>query len=256
MAFLDDIDRKLTLWGHGAIKKTKEVTDIAKLTGMIKSLENQKQEYFAELGKIFYEYQKTTPVNDREVMAILSKIQELSNQIHQYQEELQRRRGTVVCPNCNAEIPKDSLFCNVCGAKVNGNYSDAVPTGKSCYRCSEPVKDGQEYCTNCGARLTGTEQGVYYDDEQEHYSGSPYKKSSEAYEMKNMRKRTDTEEIVCPNCGATLDENEKFCVYCGTPLDYASVQTDEKRVQKMCPICGAELEEGQRFCTECGNQIS
>lgn len=221
MAFLDDIDRKLTSWGHGAIKKTKEVTDIAKLTGTIKSLENQKQECFAELGKFFYEYQKKNPVNDREVTAILSKIQELSNQIHQYQEELQRKRGTIFCPNCKAEISKDSLFCSVCGAKVSENYSDRGPTGKKCYRCGEPVREGQEYCTNCGARL----------DEQ------------------------NTEERLCPNCGAVLGEDEKFCLYCGRPLEPTSGQTGEKRIHRVCPTCGAELEEGQRFCTECGTQI-
>ena len=255
MAFLDDIDRKLTLWRHGAIKKTKEVTDIAKLTGTIKSLENQKQECFAELGKFFYEYQKTNPINDREVMAILSKIQELSNQIYQYQEELQRRRGTVFCPNCNAEISKDSLFCSVCGAKVNENHSDRMPTGKRCHRCGESVREGQEYCTNCGARLAEPEQGVYYNAEREQSSESPYEKSSEDYGVEK-RVEQSTEERLCPNCGAALGEDEKFCVYCGTLLERTSGQTDEKRMQRQCPTCGAELEEGQRFCTECGTQIS
>lgn len=260
MAFLDDIDRKLTLWGHGAIKKTKEVTDIAKLTGTIKSLENQKQECFAELGKFFYEYQKTNPVNDKEVTEILSKIQELSNQIYQYQEELKRRRGTVVCPNCNAEISRDSLFCSVCGAKVNENHSDRVPTGKKCYRCGEPVREGQEFCTNCGAKVGGLlpampQEKVYYDAERKKFSENSDEKLSKYCRMENGEEQSIGEGRMCPNCGAALSADEKFCVYCGMPLEHTPEQTGEKGIHRMCPACGAELEEGQRFCTECGTQI-
>ena len=43
MAFLDDIDKKLTNLGQGAIQKTKEVTDSAKLSSSIKNLEGQKR---------------------------------------------------------------------------------------------------------------------------------------------------------------------------------------------------------------------
>lgn len=260
MAFLDDIDRKLTLWGHGAIKKTKEVTDIAKITGTIKSLENQKQECFTELGKFFYEYQKTNPVKDTKVMTILSKIQELSDQIGQYQEELQRKRGTIFCPNCNAEISKDSLFCSVCGAKVNGNYSVRERTGTKCYRCGGPVREGQEFCTNCGAKVGGLlparpQESVYYDAERKPSSKDPDEKLSEYYGMENGFEQNMEEGRTCPNCGAVLSTDEKFCVYCGTPLEHTPEQTDEKGMHRVCPACGAKLEEEQKFCTECGTQI-
>ncbi|MBN1994665.1 MAG: zinc ribbon domain-containing protein [Anaerolineae bacterium] len=46
----------------------------------------------------------------------------------------------------------------------------------------------------------------------------------------------------CPNCGATLKPNAKFCSECGAPI----------KTQKFCSQCGAELESGAKFCPECG----
>jgi len=50
----------------------------------------------------------------------------------------------------------------------------------------------------------------------------------------------------CPNCGAQLEENIKFCTECGTKM--------EPEILK-CPNCSAELPEGIKFCTECGTNI-
>ena len=54
MAFLDDIDKKLTNLGQGAIQKTREMTDSAKLSGALKNLEGQKKDVLADLGAISY----------------------------------------------------------------------------------------------------------------------------------------------------------------------------------------------------------
>ncbi|MBN1219503.1 MAG: zinc ribbon domain-containing protein [Anaerolineae bacterium] len=46
----------------------------------------------------------------------------------------------------------------------------------------------------------------------------------------------------CPNCGASLKPNAKFCGECGTAI----------KTQKFCVECGAELEGTVKFCPECG----
>ena len=53
MAFLDDIDKKLTMLGQGAIQKTREVSDTARISASIRNLENQKKDYLVNLGLIF-----------------------------------------------------------------------------------------------------------------------------------------------------------------------------------------------------------
>jgi uncharacterized OB-fold protein len=48
----------------------------------------------------------------------------------------------------------------------------------------------------------------------------------------------------CPNCGAALAPNAKFCAECGTPI----------KATKFCSNCGAELDRNAKFCPECGTK--
>lgn len=49
---------------------------------------------------------------------------------------------------------------------------------------------------------------------------------------------------ICPQCGAAVSANAKFCSVCGTKL------------QCTCPSCGAAVKPGSKFCSECGQALS
>ncbi len=50
--------------------------------------------------------------------------------------------------------------------------------------------------------------------------------------------------MFCGNCGKETEKNnQKFCIYCGAPL----IDT--------CPNCGAELLDDAKFCTNCGYKL-
>lgn len=49
---------------------------------------------------------------------------------------------------------------------------------------------------------------------------------------------------ICPSCGAKVGLNNKFCPECGSPME----------VKKICPNCGTELSPTQKFCHECGTK--
>lgn len=53
---------------------------------------------------------------------------------------------------------------------------------------------------------------------------------------------------VCTNCGAEIQDNQSFCVQCGTPAPPAAPQ------RRVCSKCGAELQPNQEFCTMCGQK--
>ncbi len=54
----------------------------------------------------------------------------------------------------------------------------------------------------------------------------------------------DERQAGCPNCGAVLTPNAKFCGECGTEL----------KTQKFCVECGTELPGSVKFCPECGTK--
>jgi predicted nucleic acid-binding Zn ribbon protein len=54
-----------------------------------------------------------------------------------------------------------------------------------------------------------------------------------------------TMRAACPNCGAAVAPNAKFCPECGQKLD----------TQRHCTNCGAALPTGAKFCGECGTPV-
>ena len=63
---------------------------------------------------------------------------------------------------------------------------------------------------------------------------------------------------MCPSCGNTLDDNQKFCSVCGQSVPSAPsqpVQTAMPTAQptySVCPKCGATNAPGAKFCVTCG----
>ncbi len=119
MAFLSNLDKKITMLGQGALQKTKEVTDSAMMSSMIKTLDMQKKDNLEKLGKYYYDlYVQSGGELAAPVEEIATRIREIDIQRNQLQKEVQKIKGTMSCPNCNTEIPANSQFCNVCGTRI------------------------------------------------------------------------------------------------------------------------------------------
>ena len=84
---------------------------------------------------------------------------------------------------------------------------------------------------------------------------------------------SQSETTECPNCKNKLPKNAKFCLECGTKIEFKAnneticpscgkntpkgkfcVECGASLVAK-CPKCGAELPLGAKFCFECGEKI-
>ena len=49
----------------------------------------------------------------------------------------------------------------------------------------------------------------------------------------------------CPNCGAQVADDSRFCTECGKEFPQGNV----------CPHCGASVNEGDSFCQNCGKKL-
>lgn len=58
-----------------------------------------------------------------------------------------------------------------------------------------------------------------------------------------------TDETICPQCGADILENAKFCAVCGIPLD---IKSSEEPARLFCRQCGKEMNSDAVFCCYCG----
>ena len=48
----------------------------------------------------------------------------------------------------------------------------------------------------------------------------------------------------CPNCGARIDDDSRFCAECGKEIPQGTV----------CPHCGASMNDGDVYCQNCGKK--
>ena len=50
----------------------------------------------------------------------------------------------------------------------------------------------------------------------------------------------------CPNCGAQIADDSRFCAECGKEIPQGTV----------CPHCGASMNDGDAFCQNCGKKLT
>lgn len=55
-----------------------------------------------------------------------------------------------------------------------------------------------------------------------------------------------TQEISCPACGTSIDEDDTFCGGCGSEI---------AAMKPSCPACDAEVNKDDKFCRDCGNEL-
>lgn len=203
-----------------------------------------------------------------------------------------------ICKKCGAQVAPTARFCTSCGTPyveekpmdmpmpsqvsstpIGSTQPQTEETKKSkvCTNCGAQLQEGIAFCTNCGmpvkeemAKSVSLEkpeiqpEEVYAQPVQTTKPVSPVQPEPIQEEAKNPAKN------VCPNCGAILADNVRFCVQCGTevkqpetnqeeptmrvtPVTFA--KPEEPKRSKFCIGCGAPLDADSVFCTECGKRV-
>ena len=61
----------------------------------------------------------------KEIAALVAEITDLKESLAVINEHIAASKNQRKCPNCDAVIPKNSLFCNICGAKLVNDFTKA-----------------------------------------------------------------------------------------------------------------------------------
>lgn len=217
MAFLNDLDQKITRIGRSAVKKTKNITESVKLTGEISEEEARINQYYAEAGKLLFSQSDINALGE-EYRQLYQMILASQNRIQELNRQKELSVNVKICPVCHARIPSDSIFCNSCGTNLSQaearNGADSEPRNQNaliCANCGAPLKEGQIFCINCGTKAAA-------DAPRPAFSAMRDDKTEMVAEETVMDSEIQETSARCPSCGAEIGEGQVFCIHCGTKL--------------------------------------
>ena len=118
MSFIDDAINKTKEVFDVACKKTDEVVTTQKQKFSIASLESKREKDFADLGRIYFELAKNNTDLTDEARNLVDAISEKNEEIARLNQDIQNTKNKRICPNCNANIDVNSVYCNNCGVKL------------------------------------------------------------------------------------------------------------------------------------------
>lgn len=114
MAFFDDVKK----FGKNITDKGKDVIEITKLNSQIGTEKDKIKDLYVKIGEEVYKaYAAGTGSAYDESCA---QIKEIEAKIDELTAKVLELKNATKCPNCGAEVTKETAFCSKCGTKVNG----------------------------------------------------------------------------------------------------------------------------------------
>lgn len=148
MSFFEEFKRNATDVANKAVKKTGELTNIARLCINVKSNEAKLSSVFEEIGYMFYEAQSTGADHTSDIASLIMKADKIKADIENIKKEIAKLKKVVICTSCGNEVSEEASFCPHCGAKIE------KPEPETCE--DDPCCDENECSCGCGCEETET----------------------------------------------------------------------------------------------------
>ena len=97
-------------------KKSNEIYEFSKVKLNIANIKSEIINNYKLLGKTVYEVQKNELSDDADrIEEIIKNIDELNEKLTELLSVLSTYKNEKICPKCNKNTDKDTLFCPACG---------------------------------------------------------------------------------------------------------------------------------------------
>ncbi len=148
MSFFEEFKRNATDVANKAVKKTGELTNIARLCINVKSNEAKLSSVFEEIGYMFYEAQSTGADHTSDIASLIMKADKIKADIENIKKEIAKLKKVVICTSCGNEVSEEASFCPHCGAKIEKPEPETCEDDSCC--------DENECSCGCGCEETET----------------------------------------------------------------------------------------------------
>lgn len=234
MAFFDDLGRRISQAGQGALKKTRNVADTVRINADISDQERNLNNLYNQIGRAYFAIHGSEP--DERLKELVESVKETNKRIEELKKQLNSMKDTCACIKCGAMNPENSLFCTVCGARLK---AEDEPVQMFCTNCGRMITQGTKFCNYCGYEQTSVSEEMSETTEPIESEEPPMAEETPEMDISESASepKTETESDTMP--GADDTETAK-----------------EETAGTFCTACGAKTEPGAVFCTCCGKKLS
>ena len=118
MDLFDDLLDKARDAFDVAVKATEDAAETGKQKFNIASLESKLSKDYKSLGELYYKQQKGEETDGAQIERLIAEIDSKKQKIKEIKDEIRKSKADRICASCGAAIQDDTVFCPVCGAKL------------------------------------------------------------------------------------------------------------------------------------------
>lgn len=245
----------------GMAQKTKNISEIMKLTAAVSSEKERQEKIYRELGETYYKVYGDRA--ESELMEMCTQIRESKETVEDYEKEILALKGIAVCPACGYEVSIHFNFCNNCGHKMK-EIQEEQPSVDELIQEEEELREEEKLLAEKEEEASAAKESVeeiLAEEQQSEEEVEPIS-TEEPLELENedpfvqelQEAVSISSEKVCKECGAPMEEDQEFCIMCGTRYGEEKAEKEEELQERICPNCGSIVKPGHLFCMECGTK--
>ena len=118
MTILDNVSETFSKVARGIAKGTNKVVESSKVSIDLLEKKDNLKDMYAEIGKALADSGDDEMFDKLGVKNKIVAISKISNEIVELKIKLSELKNTKKCPDCGANISKNSAYCNICGSKI------------------------------------------------------------------------------------------------------------------------------------------
>lgn len=119
MALLDNVSETISKVAKNIAKGTNKVVESSKVSIDLLEKKDDLKDKYAEIGKLLADCDDNEIIEKLGITGKINDIRALNNEIVELKIKLSELKNTKKCPDCGANISKNSAYCNVCGSKIS-----------------------------------------------------------------------------------------------------------------------------------------
>ncbi len=124
MAIWDEITKGAKDAAAFTMKKTGELTNVAKLKLALHGETSKLEKCYQEIGELYYDFQRKGTDHAADIAPLLLEADDLIERISTLKTQLASAQNSIICSSCGKQVPVESSFCPVCGKKLEETPAD------------------------------------------------------------------------------------------------------------------------------------